>query len=81
MSRRTAHAMKISDHEQRQLFKDELPHNKTKINAETSLDIDNPYIMGMRLTTKLGESMCVQASKGLPSADKLDLSEKDQEDF
>ena len=76
VSRRTAYVMKNSDNEQRELFKDEQSHNKTKISSEISLDIDNPYLMGIELSTKLGQSMCVQASKGLPSADKFDLSQK-----
>ena len=68
--------MKNSDNEQCQLLKDDMSCNKTKINAETSLDINNLNLMGVNLSTKLGQSMHVQASDGLPSADKFDVSRK-----
>ena len=54
LSRHSACAMKNSDDEQRQLFKDELLCIKTKTNAENSLDTDNPHLMVIELSVKLG---------------------------
>ena len=71
--------MKNSDHNQSQLLKTEVnePSSvKSKFNAESSMDINNPHLMGTGLNAKLGQSMCVQASKGFPSTDKFDLSQK-----
>ena len=78
-SRRTANAMKNSDHDQSQLFKTKVngsSSTKTKLNAKMSMVIDNPCLIVADLNTKLDQPMCVQVSKGLPSTCKFYLSQK-----
>ena len=67
--------MKNSDHVQSQLFKidtNEPSSIKSKFNAESSMDVDNPYLMGIYLN----KTRPVNERAGLPSADKFDLSQK-----
>ena len=71
--------MKNSDHDQSQLFKtqvDDLSSTKSKFNAESSMDIDNPCLVSTCLSAKLGQSMCVQSSKDPLPADKCYLIQK-----